>query len=81
MPAAELWSGTSIVNIPMGQGIAVTPMQMAVAFSTVANNGVQVTPHLVAQVGDARLGRGRVATRDPGQGGAPGPLHADHGRR
>ncbi len=30
VPPAEQWSGTSIVNIPMGQGIAVTPMQMAV---------------------------------------------------
>ena len=38
--AGRPWSGTSIVNIPMGQGIAVTPMQMAAAFSTVANNGV-----------------------------------------
>lgn len=56
VPPAELWSGTTIANIPMGQGIAVTPMQMAVAFSTVANNGVRVTPHLVAQVGDAATG-------------------------
>jgi cell division protein FtsI (penicillin-binding protein 3) len=46
------WSGTSIVNIPMGQGIAVTPMQMAEAFSTVANNGLAVKPRLVAQVGN-----------------------------
>ncbi len=53
MPPADQWSGTSIVNIPMGQGIAVTPMQMAVAFSTVANNGVAVKPRLIAQVGDA----------------------------
>ena len=53
VPPADLWSGTSIVNIPMGQGIAVTPLQMAVAFSTVANNGIRVTPRLVAQVGAA----------------------------
>jgi cell division protein FtsI (penicillin-binding protein 3) len=53
VPPAERWSGTSIVNIPMGQGIAVTPIQMAVAFSTVANNGVAVKPRLIAQVGDA----------------------------
>jgi cell division protein FtsI/penicillin-binding protein 2 len=47
----EEWSGSSIGNIPMGQGIAVTAIQMASAFSTVANNGWQVKPTLVAQVG------------------------------
>lgn len=47
----DQWSGSSIGNIPMGQGISVTPMQMAVAFSTVANDGVRVQPRLVAQVG------------------------------
>ena len=51
VPPAKRWSGTSIANIPMGQGIAVTPLQMAVAFSTVANGGVAVKPRLVAQVG------------------------------
>ena len=47
----EEWSGSSIGNIPMGQGIAVTAIQMASAFSTVAYNGWQVKPRLVAQVG------------------------------
>jgi cell division protein FtsI (penicillin-binding protein 3) len=51
VPPAEDWSGTTIANVPMGQGIAVTPLQMAVAFSTVANDGVAVKPRLVAQVG------------------------------
>jgi cell division protein FtsI/penicillin-binding protein 2 len=53
VPPADQWSGTTIANVPMGQGIAVTPMQMAAAFSTVANNGVAVKPRLIAQVGDA----------------------------
>ena len=52
VPPADQWSGTTIANIPMGQGIAVTPIQMAAAFSTVANNGVAVKPRLIAQVGD-----------------------------
>ncbi len=51
VPRADQWSGTSIVNIPMGQGIAVTPIQMAAAFSAVANNGMAVKPRLVSQVG------------------------------
>lgn len=47
----EEWSDSSIGNIPMGQGIAVTPIQMAAAFSAVAYNGWMVKPRLVAQVG------------------------------
>ncbi len=51
VPPLKLWSGSSIGNIPMGQGIAVTAIQMASAFSAVADNGWQVRPRLVAQVG------------------------------
>jgi cell division protein FtsI (penicillin-binding protein 3) len=47
----DQWSDSSIGNIPMGQGIAVTALQMASAFSTVADNGIQVKPRLVKQVG------------------------------
>ena len=37
------WSGSTIGNVPMGQGIAVTPIQMAAAYSSVANDGVWVS--------------------------------------
>jgi cell division protein FtsI (penicillin-binding protein 3) len=47
------WWGTSIGTIPIGQGIAVTPLQMASVFATIANDGVRVTPRLVrGTVGD-----------------------------
>ena len=49
-PVKEWWD-SSIGNIPMGQGVAATAIQMASAFSTVANNGWQVKPRLVQQVG------------------------------
>ncbi|MDQ2985016.1 MAG: penicillin-binding protein 2 [Actinomycetota bacterium] len=45
------WSGSSIGNVPIGQGIAVTPMQVASAYATVANGGVWIQPHLVDHVG------------------------------
>jgi cell division protein FtsI/penicillin-binding protein 2 len=48
----EKWSGSSIGNIPIGQGIAVTPIQMASAYAAIANRGVWVRPHLVDHVGD-----------------------------
>jgi cell division protein FtsI (penicillin-binding protein 3) len=51
------WSGSSIGNIPIGQGVAVTPLQMVSTFATVANDGVWVEPRmLTGTVGnDARL--------------------------
>jgi cell division protein FtsI (penicillin-binding protein 3)/stage V sporulation protein D (sporulation-specific penicillin-binding protein) len=45
------WSGSTIGNLPLGQGIAVTPMQMACAFGVLANKGMWVQPHLTAQIG------------------------------
>ncbi len=48
------WSGSSIGNIPIGQGIAVTAIQMASAYAAIANRGVWVQPHLVDHIGDGR---------------------------
>ena len=44
------WSGSSIGNVPIGQGIAVTPVQMASAYAAIANGGVWVRPHLVDRI-------------------------------
>lgn len=43
----ENWSGTSIGSIPIGQGIAVTAMQMVHAYNVIANDGLYVEPRLV----------------------------------
>ncbi len=48
--AADRWSGSTIGNVPIGQGIAVTPVQMAGAYGALANRGVWVQPHLVDHV-------------------------------
>jgi cell division protein FtsI (penicillin-binding protein 3) len=50
----ERWSGSTIGNVPIGQGIGVTPVQMAAAYAAIANGGVLVQPHLVARVGGSR---------------------------
>jgi cell division protein FtsI (penicillin-binding protein 3) len=47
LPPPEEWSGTSMGTIPIGQGIAVTPLQMASVYATIANDGVWVQPSLV----------------------------------
>jgi cell division protein FtsI (penicillin-binding protein 3) len=41
------YSGSSIGNLPIGQGIAVTPMQMATAYEAIANGGVVHRPHVI----------------------------------
>jgi len=42
----DKWGAVETANIAFGQGIAVTPLQLASAFSILANQGVKVQPHL-----------------------------------
>jgi cell division protein FtsI/penicillin-binding protein 2 len=53
----DRWSGSTIGNVPIGQGIAVTPVQMAAAYAAIANGGIWVRPHLVSRIA------GRAATK------------------
>ena len=48
----EDWYGTTIATVPIGQGIAVTAMQMASAYSTIANGGVWTEPKLMSATVD-----------------------------
>ena len=48
------WSGTSIADVPIGQGIAVTAMQEIAAYNTIADGGVYVAPRLVDATIDAQ---------------------------
>jgi cell division protein FtsI (penicillin-binding protein 3) len=50
LPEKE-WSGSTIGNVPIGQGIAVTPIQMASAYAAIASGGVWTRPHLIDHVG------------------------------
>jgi cell division protein FtsI (penicillin-binding protein 3) len=45
------YSGSSMGNLPMGQGESVTPIQMATAYSAIANGGILRSPHIVASIG------------------------------
>jgi cell division protein FtsI (penicillin-binding protein 3) len=47
----EDWSGTTIANVPIGQGIAVSSLQLAAAYAAIANDGQLVQPHLVRDAG------------------------------
>jgi cell division protein FtsI (penicillin-binding protein 3) len=54
------WSGSTIGTVPIGHGIAVTPIQMARAYSAIANGGVLVRPHLVDRIDGRTVGTTRV---------------------
>jgi cell division protein FtsI (penicillin-binding protein 3) len=47
LPEPDEWSGTSIATVPIGQGVAVTALQMIGAYNTIANGGTYVEPRLV----------------------------------
>ena len=67
VPPLERWSGSTIGTLPIGHGIAVTPVQMAAAYAAVANDGVWLQPHLVEHVGgraSAHVDRRRILRHD-----------------
>ena len=44
VPAPEIWSGSTMGALAIGQSYSVNAVQMASAYATVANDGVRVTP-------------------------------------
>ncbi len=61
---AKQWTPIDVATTGFGQGaIAVTPLQLAAAVGTVANNGVWVQPHLVKRVYDPNSGVTQSWTR------------------
>jgi cell division protein FtsI (penicillin-binding protein 3) len=62
VPPLDLWSDSSLATIAYGQGISVTPLQMASVYATIANGGVWVQPRLVEGTID---GSGRFTAAPP----------------
>lgn len=59
-PGDTLWSRSDLATNAFGQGLAVTPLQMATATCVIANGGMLVRPHVV----DTMVFRGRLAQPD-----------------
>jgi cell division protein FtsI (penicillin-binding protein 3) len=51
----DKYSGSSMGNLPFGQGESVTPMQIAAAYAAIANGGILRSPHVVAAIGGQRV--------------------------
>jgi len=50
LPAPDTWSGTTFGNLPIGQGLSMTPLQLAGMYQTIANDGVRVQPRIVKSI-------------------------------
>jgi len=48
------WSGSTIGNVPIGQGLAVTPIQMVAGYGALANDGILRQPKLIKSIGGVR---------------------------
>jgi len=54
------WNPTTIGSIPMGQEIAVTPIQLVTMASTIANGGVYLPPHVLLKSTDLMKGNPKL---------------------
>jgi cell division protein FtsI/penicillin-binding protein 2 len=52
VPELDEYSGSSMGNLPIGQGLAVTPIQMMAGYAAIANGGILKQPQLIEQIGE-----------------------------
>jgi cell division protein FtsI (penicillin-binding protein 3) len=72
VPPRGQWSGSTFGNLPIGQGLSMTVLQMAAMYQTIANDGVRVPPRIVRarispdgeRVAEPRPGPVRVVGKD-----------------
>jgi cell division protein FtsI (penicillin-binding protein 3) len=53
LPEVADWSGTTAPTVAFGQGYSLTSMQATSIFATIANNGVRVSPTVIAGTSDS----------------------------
>jgi cell division protein FtsI (penicillin-binding protein 3) len=47
VPARDTWSGSTFGNLPIGQGLSMTVLQLAGMYQAVANDGLRVPPRII----------------------------------
>ncbi|MEU1209290.1 penicillin-binding protein 2 [Nocardia sp. NPDC005825] len=47
VPSRDQWSGSTFANLPIGQGLSMTTLQMTGMYQAIANNGVRIPPRIV----------------------------------
>ena len=61
------YSGSTMGNLPLGQGLSVTPMQMMAAYAAIANGGILRPPRILASEGEAPEGERVISQRTSAQ--------------
>jgi cell division protein FtsI/penicillin-binding protein 2 len=52
VPKLDEYSGSTMGNLPIGQGVSVTPMQMIAGYNAIADGGMLRPPQLIKRVGE-----------------------------
>ena len=55
VPKLDEYSGSTMGNLPIGQGLSVTPMQMIAGYSAIANGGILKRPQLIERIGEEQV--------------------------
>lgn len=55
VPELDEYSGSTMGNLPIGQGLAVTPIQMIAGYAAIANGGILRQPQLVKRIGEREV--------------------------
>ncbi|HET7122156.1 MAG TPA: penicillin-binding protein 2 [Solirubrobacterales bacterium] len=55
VPSLDEYSGSSIGNLPIGQGLSVTPIQMVAGYTAIANGGWLKPPQLIKRIGEREI--------------------------
>jgi len=55
VPKLADYSGSTMGNLPIGQGVAVTPMQMVAGYTAIADGGILRPPQLIERVGEEKI--------------------------
>lgn len=50
VPPLDQWSGSTFSNLPIGQGLSMTLLQMAGMYQAIANDGVRVPPRIIKAI-------------------------------
>lgn len=59
VPELDEYSGSTMGNLPIGQGLSVTPIQMMAGYAAIANGGILRRPQLVERIGEEAVKESR----------------------